>query len=63
MEKNLKKIIYLSIYLKHFAVHLKLTQHCKSTIFQQNQKRKKEDNESGPHLIREKAEFVRKGQK
>ena len=32
MEKNLKKYIY--IYLNHFAVHLKLTQHCKSTILQ-----------------------------
>ena len=46
MEKNLKKNIYTHIYtyiyiyiyiyikLNHFAVHLKLTQHCKSTILQ-----------------------------
>ena len=26
--------IYIYIYLNHFAVHLKLTQHCKSTILQ-----------------------------
>ena len=31
-EKNLKKIIYIYIYLNHFAVYLKLTQYCKSTI-------------------------------
>ena len=36
MEKNLKKYIY--IYLNHFAVHLKLTQYCKSTIFQLKKK-------------------------
>ena len=33
MEKNLKKYVYIHIYkLNHFALHLKLTQHCKSTI-------------------------------
>ena len=31
MEKNLKKNTYIS---KHFAVYLKLTQYCKSTILQ-----------------------------
>ena len=30
MEKNLE-ITYIYIYLNHFAVHLKLTQSCKST--------------------------------
>ena len=30
MDYNLKKYILLN----HFAVHLKLTQYCKSTIFQ-----------------------------
>ena len=34
MENNLKKNIYIYIYLNHFAVLLKLTQHCKLTIFQ-----------------------------
>ena len=39
MEENVEKeYMYISIYifikLNHFAVHLKLTQHCKSTIFQ-----------------------------
>ena len=38
MEKNLKKNIYIYIYIythmNHFDVHLKLTQHCKSTIHQ-----------------------------
>ena len=32
MEMYLKKNIYIYIYLKHFAVHLKLTQYCKSTV-------------------------------
>ena len=32
--KNLKKNLYIYIYLNHFAVHLKLTQRCKSTIRQ-----------------------------
>ena len=38
MENNLKKNIYIYIYvyiyirLNHFAVYLKLTQHCKLTI-------------------------------
>ena len=37
-EKNLqKKHIYIQ--LNHFAVHLKLTQHCKSTIPQLKKKR------------------------
>ena len=35
MEENLKYIyLYIHIYLNHFAVHLKLTQHCKFTILQ-----------------------------
>ena len=36
MEKNMKKYIYLN----HFAVHQKITQHCKSTILQQQQQKK-----------------------
>ena len=31
MEKNMK---YVCVYLRHFAVLWKLTQHCKSTILQ-----------------------------
>ena len=38
MEDNLKKYIYIS--LNHFAVHLKLTQHCKSTILQFKKKKR-----------------------
>ena len=34
--------IWIYIYLNHFAVHLKLTQYCKSTIVQLKKKRKKE---------------------
>ena len=34
IEKNLKKNVCVYICLNHFAVHLKLTQHCKSIIFQ-----------------------------
>ena len=41
MEKKLKK----NIKLNHFPVHLKLTQHCKSTIPQsKNNKNKKRDH-------------------
>ena len=40
MEKNLKKCIFLYIFLNHFAVHLKLTQHCKSTILQFKKRRR-----------------------
>ena len=32
MEKNLKKNLYIK--LNHFAVYLKLTKYCKSTILQ-----------------------------
>ena len=37
-------VIYLHVWLIHFAVHLKLTQHCKSPILQENlfKKKKKE---------------------
>ena len=36
MEKNLKKNIYICvyIYMNHFAVHWKLTQYCKSALLQ-----------------------------
>ena len=37
MGENVKKkntYIYISVYLNHLTVHLKLTQHCKSTLFQ-----------------------------
>ena len=33
MGKNWKRI-YIYIYMNHFAVHLKLTQHCKSSLLQ-----------------------------
>ena len=32
MEKNMKN--YIHVYLNHFAIQWKITQHCKSTIFQ-----------------------------
>ena len=35
-----KKRIHIYVELIHFAVHLKLTQHCKSTILQLKKKRK-----------------------
>ena len=34
MEKNMKKNMYIYVLLNHFAVHQKVTQHCKSTILQ-----------------------------
>ena len=34
MEKESEKWIYIYMYLIHFAVQLKLTQHCKSTPHQ-----------------------------
>ena len=51
MEKNLKRDVYVYIYIKYiiyielnyFVVHLRLTQHCKLIILQKmTQKRKKE---------------------
>ena len=33
--------IYIYIYLSHFAIHLELTQHCKSNIFYFLRKRAK----------------------
>ena len=37
MEKNLKKNTYIKLH--HFAVHPRLTQHCKSTIPQFEKKK------------------------
>ena len=33
-EESEKEEIYVYVWLNHFAVHLKLAQHCKSTILQ-----------------------------
>ena len=33
-KESEKEWIYVYVQLNHFAVHLKLTQHCKSTILQ-----------------------------
>ena len=42
MEKESEKE-YIYIYkLNHFAVHLKLTKYCKSTIFQKNKQTNKQ---------------------
>ena len=48
MEKNLKKNIYIYIYVKlnYFAVHQKLT-HCKSTIPQFKKKKEREREKKG----------------
>ena len=35
-----KQWIYVYVQLNHFAVHLELTQHCKSTILQLKKKKK-----------------------
>ena len=46
MEKNMKKNkIYIYINLNHFAVHLELTQHCKSTIIQLKKKKERKSRE------------------
>ena len=44
MTKNLKKNIYVCMYISinHFAVHLKLTQYCKSTTVNQWERKRKE---------------------
>ena len=34
MEKNLEKNVCVCVCVNHFAIHLKLMQHCKSTILQ-----------------------------
>ena len=41
MDKNLKKNRFIYVELNHFAAHLKLTQHCKSTILQLKRKKNK----------------------
>ena len=38
-KDSLKEWIYVYISLNHFAVHLQLTQHCKSTVLQENFKK------------------------
>ena len=45
MEKNLKKDMFIYI---HFAVHLKLTQHCKLTILQKNSKQRNRRDKEEP---------------
>lgn len=41
MAKNLKKRIYIYIYMNHIAVLFKLTQHCKPTTIKKKNHRKK----------------------
>ena len=43
MEDNMRKRMYVCVWLGHFAVQQKLVQHCKSTILQLKE-RKKETN-------------------
>ena len=56
MEKNMKKnvCVYTYIYIlkkpNHFAVHLKLTQYCKSTILQLKTKLKKKKIRKSTHV-------------
>ena len=44
----------MNIYLNHFAVHLKLMQHCKSTILQLKKKNKKKKRKKYPEKENEK---------
>ena len=51
-----KEWIYVYVQLNHFAVHLKRTQHCKSTTLQYKikikyKKRKRNKNKKQPHLL------------
>lgn len=39
-KDSLKEWIYVYISLNHFAVHLQVTQHCKSTVHQENLEKK-----------------------
>ena len=39
-KESSKECIYVYAWLIHFSVQQKLTQHCKSNIFQQQQKKK-----------------------
>ena len=43
-KESKEEWIYVYVKLIHFAVHLKLTQHCKSTILQYKIKIKKKNN-------------------
>ena len=47
MEKNLEKdkyVLYIYIYMNHFAVHLRFTQQCKSTVLQLKKKTSDTEN-------------------
>ena len=41
-SKKIYRYIHIYVYLNHFAVHLKLTQHCKSTILQFKKRRREQ---------------------
>ena len=40
MEGNTKKRMYMDVWLGHFAVEQKLTEHCESTIIKKNKKKR-----------------------
>ena len=44
-KESEKELRYVCVKLNHFAVYLKLTQHCKSTILQFKIKKKKKRNQ------------------
>ena len=61
-EKNLKKYTFICVHLNHFAVHLKLIQHCKSAKLQLKKKKLSLVSKEPLHFNCDK-EFQRPGSK
>ena len=60
VKESEKEWIYVYVYLNHFAVHLKLTQECKSTIFQCETKIKLKNKKAEKGQLKENGlDFVR----
>ena len=60
VKESEKEWIYVYVYLNHFAVHLKLTQECKSTIFQCETKIKLKNKKGEKGQLKENGlDFVR----
>jgi len=50
MEDNVRKRMYICVYLGHFTAQQKLTEHCKSTIMKNLKKKKKKKNVNSAFL-------------
>ena len=43
--------IYINIQLNHFAIHLKLTQHCKSAVLQLKERKREQEKEVKVYIV------------